>query len=345
MTLEIVWFCAIAVLWGGYFVLEGFDFGVGMLLPFLARDEDDRSELLETIGPLWDGNEVWLVIAAGATFAAFPAWYATMFSALLPRPAAHPRAADRARASRSSGASATRAPRWRGAWRWANTVSSVGAPFLWGVALASLLYGIPLDGNGHFTGDVLDLFNGYTVARRGRGRRAVRPPRRDVPLAAHRRRAARAGGRRGTPAQPAVAVVVVGVPRLDRRRRRRPQRPRRARAGSCRPRSGGVALLLGVLFARARAQRLGVRDVRGGVASRSWRRCSPALYRRVLVSAPNPQNSLTISGAATEHYALSVITVVAAVLLPVMLLYQGWTYHVFRARLGGAPPSGVAPAS
>src|SRR3954452_14385604 len=80
MTLEIVWFCLIAVLWSGYFVLEGFDFGVGMLLPFLGRRETDRRVMFETIGPVWDGNEVWLVVAGGATFAAFPAWYATMFS-------------------------------------------------------------------------------------------------------------------------------------------------------------------------------------------------------------------------------------------------------------------------
>src|SRR5215212_4869095 len=81
MTLAILWFCVIAFLWGGYFLLEGFDFGVGMLVPVLARSDADRDDLLETIGPVWDGNEVWLVVAAGATFAAFPIWYATMFSA------------------------------------------------------------------------------------------------------------------------------------------------------------------------------------------------------------------------------------------------------------------------
>src|SRR5690242_4560262 len=80
MTLPILWFVLISVLWAGYFVLEGFDFGVGMLLPFVARTEEERGSTLGTIGGLWDGNEVWLVVAAGATFAAFPAWYATMFS-------------------------------------------------------------------------------------------------------------------------------------------------------------------------------------------------------------------------------------------------------------------------
>ena len=80
MDLQIFWFCLIAALWSIYLVLEGFDFGVGMLLPFLPRDERERSAMFETIGPVWDGNEVWLVVAGGATFAAFPAWYATMFS-------------------------------------------------------------------------------------------------------------------------------------------------------------------------------------------------------------------------------------------------------------------------
>src|SRR3954452_9018879 len=81
MDLEIFWFCVIAFFWAGYLMLEGFDFGVGMLLPFVPRDEDERTAMFESIGPFWDGNEVWLVVAAGATFAAFPAWYATMFSA------------------------------------------------------------------------------------------------------------------------------------------------------------------------------------------------------------------------------------------------------------------------
>ena len=80
MDLQNLWFVLIVVLWSGYFLLEGFDFGVGMLLPFLPRDDDERDAMFASIGPVWDGNEVWLVTAGGATFAAFPAWYATMFS-------------------------------------------------------------------------------------------------------------------------------------------------------------------------------------------------------------------------------------------------------------------------
>ncbi len=80
MDLQLFWFILIGVLWAGYFLLEGFDFGVGMLLPFLPRNERERDTMFGTIGPVWDGNEVWLIVAGGATFAAFPAWYATMFS-------------------------------------------------------------------------------------------------------------------------------------------------------------------------------------------------------------------------------------------------------------------------
>ena len=80
MDLQVLWFCIVALFFGGYFVLEGFDFGVGLLLPILPRNEEDRDVMFRSIGPVWDGNEVWLVVAGAAMFAAFPAWYATMFS-------------------------------------------------------------------------------------------------------------------------------------------------------------------------------------------------------------------------------------------------------------------------
>src|SRR6266480_4267151 len=127
MALQIFWFVLIAILWAGYFMLEGFDFGVGMLLPFLPRDEAERTVMLESIGPVWDGNEVWLVVAGGATFAAFPAWYASMFSGfylalllvlvfLIVRVLSFE--------WRTKGTS----PGWRTVWTTANTVGSFGAP-------------------------------------------------------------------------------------------------------------------------------------------------------------------------------------------------------------------------
>ena len=164
MTLETVWFCLIAVLWSGYFLLEGFDFGVGMLLPFLPRagSERQRAVMFESIGPVWDGNEVWLVVAAGATFAAFPAWYATMFSGfyialLLILVLLIVRVVSFEWRQKSED------PRWRAVWMWMNTVGSVGASFIWGVALANLLHGVPLTSSHQFSGDFLDLFSAYTV--------------------------------------------------------------------------------------------------------------------------------------------------------------------------------------
>src|SRR4051812_22771628 len=163
MSLAIFWFCLIGVLWAGYFVLEGFDFGVGMLVGVLGRDEDERHLLLDTIGPVWDGNEVWLVVAAGATFAAFPVWYATMFSGLyllllVILVCLIVRAVSFEWRGRAED------PRWRRSWRWAATASSIGAPFLWGVALASLLHGLPLNSDQSFGGNVGDVFSVYTVA-------------------------------------------------------------------------------------------------------------------------------------------------------------------------------------
>src|SRR5215831_6793170 len=162
MDLPILWFVIIAFLWSGYFLLEGFDFGVGLLLPFLPRNERERSVMFETIGPVWDGNETWLVVAGGATFAAFPAWYAAMFSGyyialLLVLVCLIVRVVSFEWRERST------SPRWRATWMWANAAGSLGASLIWGVGLSALLYGIPLDSKGDFTGTFWDLFHPYTV--------------------------------------------------------------------------------------------------------------------------------------------------------------------------------------
>jgi cytochrome d ubiquinol oxidase subunit II len=189
VTLEILWFWLVAVLWAGYFLLEGFDFGVGMLLPSLPRSERERSTMFETIGPVWDGNEVWLVVAGGATFAAFPAG-TRRCSRLLPRPAADPRPADRPRRLVRV-AREERQPALARGVAWANTVGSVGAPLRLGRRAGQPRARLPLDSDGNFTGNVLDLFSPTRCWRAGHGR-ALRPARRDVPRAAHDRGAARA---------------------------------------------------------------------------------------------------------------------------------------------------------
>ena len=231
--------------------------------------------------------------------------------------------------------------RWRGTWRWMNTVSSIGAPFLWGVALANLVYGIPLDGNGDFAGDVLDLRQPYTVAAgvavtllfalHGATFLSLRA---EGDLRARARDTAR---RLSVPVAVVVAgflawTVAVAVDRNDRD----------VLAPLVPAAVGAVALVLGIVFAlRGRSGWAFAMTATSSLAIVAT--LFTALYPRVLVSAPNPQNSLTIDGAATAHYALTVITVVAGVMLPVMVLYQGWTYHVFRARL--RPPPGESPTS
>jgi cytochrome d ubiquinol oxidase subunit II len=337
MSLQIFWFCLIGVLWSGYFLLEGFDFGVGILLPFLPRDEGERSMMLKTIGPVWDGNEVWLVVAAGATFAAFPAWYATMFSGfylalLLVLLLLIVRVVSFEWREKSDD------PRWRTAWRWANTVGSIGAPFIWGVALANLVHGVPLNSSGDYSGNILDLFSAYTVlagiavvvlfALHGATFLSLRT-RGDL-----RARAGAASRRLALPVAVVVGAtlawtVAVGVDRNDK-----------SLFPPVLPAALGAAALVAAVVFVAR-QRSGAAFVATGLATVLWvATVFTTLYPRVLVSHPSFSNSLTMSGAAAGHYALSVITVVAAVLTPVVLLYQGWTYHVFRLRLGGEPPAG-----
>ena len=224
MGLEEFWFVLIAVLWGGYFLLEGFDFGVGMLLPVLPRDERERGLMFESIGPVWDGNEVWLVVAGGATFAAFPAWYATMFSGfyialLLILVLLIVRVVSFEWREKHD----TR--RWRATWLWANTIGSVGAAFIWGVALANLVHGVPLDSSHVFTGDFLEPVQRLHGRRGTRGGGRLRGPRSDLPDAAAVRRLLRTGGRDGQAPVAARRDPRHRDRRLDRRRRPRSQQP------------------------------------------------------------------------------------------------------------------------
>ena len=333
MTFQSFWFVLIAVLWGGYFILEGFDFGVGMLLPFLPRDERERGALFETIGPVWDGNEVWLVVAGGATFAAFPAWYATMFSGfyiglllilffLIIRVVSFE--------WRDKGDS----PRWRAAWMWANAIGSCGATLVWGIALANLVHGVPLDSNHDFSGSFWDLFSGYTVVAgiafvllfvfHGASFLTIRTS---------GELCERAGRTARTLAFPAVAAaaafVIWTVAVAHDRNEKAILGPAVAAAISV------AALVLAIVFTRMRKSGWVFGMTALGIGS-AVATLFIGLYPRVIVSNPEFVNSLTVSNAASAHYTLAVMTVVAAIVTPVVLLYQAWTYYVFRARVTGA---------
>jgi cytochrome bd ubiquinol oxidase subunit II len=342
MDLQILWFVLIAVLWSGYFLLEGFDFGVGMLLPFLPKDERERGQMFETIGPVWDGNEVWLVIAGGATFAAFPAWYGTMFSGfyialLLVLFFLIIRVVSFEWREKSE------SPGWRTVWMWANAVGSFGASLIWGIGLSNLLHGVPINSSGDFSGTFWDLFNGYTVlggvtivllfAFHGATFLTLRTTGDLCERAA-------AGARRlSVVAALAVAgflswTVAVAVDRNDKDVFL-PILP--AALGIA-----AVALAMLLVFGR----RSGWAFVMTALATVLWvATIFTSLYPRVMVSSSDFANSLTVDSASSAHYTLAVMSVVAAIFLPLVLLYQGWTYHVFRARVGGdePQPQPVAP--
>jgi cytochrome bd ubiquinol oxidase subunit II len=344
MDLQILWFCLIAFLWSAYFLLEGFDFGVGMLLPFLPRDEQERGEMFETIGPVWDGNEVWLVIAGGATFAAFPAWYGAMFSGLylallLVLFFLIIRVVSFEWREKSE------SPRWRAVWMWANTVGSFGAALIWGIGLSNLLYGLPLNSNGDFTGTFWDLFHGYTVlggvtlvllfAFHGSTYLTIRT------LGDLCARATMAARRLSVVAALAVAgflswTVAVAVDRNDK-----------SVFPPVLPAALAIAaVVLALVFVALK--RSGWAFAATAVATVAWvATMFTSLYPRVMVSSPNFANSLTVDNASSAHYTLAVMSVVALIFVPLVLLYQGWTYHVFRARVGGkevqVPPLVPAP--
>ncbi len=160
MHLTTVWFILIAVLWTGYFVLEGFDFGVGILLPFLGRSDTDRRTMVNAIGPVWDGNEVWLITAGGATFAAFPLWYASLFSGfylalLLILVALIVRGVSFEFRGKVN------SDRWRRVWDQAIFWGSALPALLWGVAFGNIVRGVPLNAAHVYTGNLFTLLNPY----------------------------------------------------------------------------------------------------------------------------------------------------------------------------------------
>ena len=334
MDLQVLWFVLVAFFWSGYFLLEGFDFGVGMLLPFLPRNEAERSVMLRSIGPVWDGNEVWLVVAGAATFAAFPAWYAAMFSGfyialllvlffLIIRVVSFEwRAKSTSR-------------RWRTVWLWANAVGSYGASLIWGVGLSNLLYGVPLNGDGDFTGTFWDLFSPYTVlagvavvaifAFHGATFLTLRTK------GAFLGRAGRAARILSFPAVVLGAAFLVTTVAVATNRNDKDLFPPVLPAAF-----GIAALVLAAILVDGRRGWAFAMTGLGAVLAVVT--LFTSLYPRVMVSDPSFGNSLTVETASSAHYTLAVMSVVALITVPVVLLYQGWTYHVFRHRLGADEP-------
>jgi cytochrome d ubiquinol oxidase subunit II len=329
MDLNTLWFVLIAVLFTGFFVLEGFDYGVGMLLPFLGRTDEERRRIVNTIGPVWDGNEVWILTAGGAIFAAFPHWYATMFSgfylalflvlaALIVRGVAFEfRSKDRR-------------PAWRATWDWMIFVGSLLPAVLFGVALANLLKGVPIDQSKAFVGGFFDLVSPYTLLAglatvtlflthgaiflnlksadpiRTRSTAVIKKV---GPVATVLLLSFAAGTYVWTDVYPRLGVNPGLVPLLGL----------------------GALLSAGYLIHREHmgwAFVMTTLTILFTVAT-----LFVALFPRVMVSSLDPGWSLTIYNASSTPYTLRVMSVVAGIFVPIVLAYQGWTYWVFRHRI------------
>ena len=328
MELTVLWFVLIVVLFTGFFILEGFDYGVGTLLPFISGQNDDRRMVLRTIGPVWDGNEVWMITAGGALFAAFPHVYATMFStfyfalflmllALILRGVAF-----ELRGRYDS-------DEWRRYWDGAIFFGSSLPAILWGVAVTDLLGGLPINGQMIYTGTFFDLLSVHSVfgglafllvfAYHGASFLTLRLA--DTGLIGRVRVLA---GRTGALAI-LVFVLFIFMTLIST---------------DFMEKGIAVALLLGaaLLFV------LGYAAMLRGCCKGSFLLSTlaialttvsffAALFPRLMVSSLNPDWSLTIANASSTPYTLSIMTTAALCLVPVVLLYQGWTYWIFRKRV------------
>ena len=325
--LPTIWFILIAVLWIGYLFLEGFDLGVGMHMLFTARGEKQRRVMLNSIGPVWDGNEVWLITAGGATFAAFPFWYASLFSALyIPLVVVLLGLIFRAVAIEYRGKGHTE--RWTKSWDLAIGLGSLVTAFGVGAMLALTTTGLPLDAAGNRVGGAFAWLTGYAVIG-GLAVVGFSLVHGAIFLALKTEGDVRVAARRFAAIGIPIAVLpmvawVIGV--LISR-------------GDFVSWTLTVVAVLGVVGAwlANRAARegwsflgLGVFLV-GGASAIFW-----AVYPVVLPSTINPDFDLTVSNASSSAYTLGVMSVVALVGVPLVLLYQGWTYWVFRKRINGA---------
>ena len=324
MELTTVWFVLIAVLWVGYFALEGFDFGVGMLLPVLARDDTERRVMINTIGPVWDGNEVWVLVAGGATFAAFPEWYASLFSgfylplllillALIVRGVAFEYRHQRPEVA------------WQGWWDRAIIIGSFVPAVLWGVAFANLARGVPLDADHEFTGSLLTLLNPFGLLggvvtlllflTHGAMFVALKT---DGEI---RHRARALAVRLGVAAAVAAVLFLVWAQSLT-----------------------GTAVSAVVFLAAAVALVLAIDAARRG--REGWAFAGTfatialavaglfvAMFPDVMPSTTDAAFSLTTTNAAATPYTLTIMTWVAAVFTPLVIGYQAWSYWVFRKRI------------
>lgn len=326
MNLDTLWSVIVAIFWVGFFVLEGFDFGVGMLHTFVGKTDIERRVVLNTIGPWWDGNEVWLVVAAAGTFAAFPAWYGTMFSALylaflMVLVALMARGVAFEYRGKSDNA------RWQRTWRRCTTVGSLLIPLLLGIGLGDLLAGLPINSNHDFTGNFFNLLAPYGIWT---GLTLVSLCLLHGATFLKLRTTDQIRQRARTLARPLgwlASAMVVGFVIWTRA----------IAGGADVPDPVQIASVIAVIF----AARLAITDNHDGWAFTATVIAIAAtigsifinMYPTVMVSSTNASYNLTVANSASGSYALKVMTVAAVIFFPLVLMYQGWSFHAFRARV------------
>lgn len=333
MDLNTLWFILIAVLYIGFFILEGFDFGVGILLPFLAKSDTQRRVIINTIGPHWDGNEVWLLTAGGATFAAFPQWYASLFSGFY-LPLFLLLVALILRGVALEFRSKDEDPRWRKLWDGCIFAGSLTAALLLGVAFTNLMRGVPIDAQMQYTGGFFNLLNPYALLG---GLTTV------LIFTLHGAifLSMKTNGEVLKRAQitvrklwlPSVAILVIFLVATYL------STEILAKLGinpGIIPLSGIAAILIVGFF---------VKKERYGWAfgMTSWTILASLatlflyMYPRVMISSLNPEWSLTIYNASSSDYTLRTMSIVALIFVPLVVAYQAWSYWVFRKRIEEKP--------
>ncbi len=329
MDLNTLWFILIAVLFIGFFFLEGFDYGVGILMPFLGKDDRSRRVIINTIGTFWDGNEVWLLTAGGAMFAAFPHWYATMFSgfylalvllllALIVRGVSFEfRSKDKN-------------PHWRTLWDWMLFTGSFVPALLWGVAMTNLVRGVPIDENMNYVGGFFNLLNPYALVG-GLASLSIFTLHGAIFLNLKttdelREKSKVAAQKLWLPTTIIIFVYVVYSYFETDMAIRLGVNP------GVVPIIGGAALLSAGWFIKN--DRSGWAFIMTGLTiAASVITIFMELFPRVMVSSLNNDWSLTIYNASSSPYTLKVMSIVALIFVPIVLVYQSWTYWIFRQRV------------
>lgn len=328
-TLQTIWFVLIVVLFTGFFFLEGFDFGVGILLPFMSKEDRERRVVINTIGPVWDANEVWIITAGGAMFAAFPEWYATLFSGFYPAlllmllTMILRGVAFEFRSKHDT-------PAWRSLWDWSIFTGSFVPALLWGVALGNFIRGVPIDESKNYVGGFFNLLNPYALVL-GLASLSIFTLHGAVFLSLKtsgslQEKAMSMAKKVQVPAIVIyLAFLVYTLIETDFYQRMG------VNPGIV-PITGLFALLSVPLFLKKNHS--GWAFIMTGVTiAFSTITLFMVLFPRVMVSSLNPEWSLTIYNASSTEYTLGIMSIVALIFVPIVLIYQIWSYWIFRKRL------------